>query len=127
MIATHPTIKATGINRPIAPTPQRDSDAGQFESLARFAREQGIGFGVVLEGLGLGVPRELAAHLQGDVPQVAGIGGPVGDHDVAGWQGTRLEADERCWVPTAMILLYFLAAAIIALPSATLCATGFST
>ena len=35
--------------------------------------------------------------------------------------------DERCWVPTAMILLVLRAALIIAWPSATLCATGFST
>src|SRR5208283_2090995 len=93
--ATHRTINSTRINRRVALTPQKDSDVGQFKSLAWFAREQGIGFGVVLEGFGLGVPRELAAHLQGDVPQVAGIGGAVGDLDVAGWQGTRL--DDRAW------------------------------
>ncbi len=93
--ATHQTINSTRINRRVALTPQKDSDVGQFKSLAWFAREQGIGFGLVVEGFGLGVPRELAAHLQGDVPQVAGIGGAVGDLDVTGWQGTRLEAVEK--------------------------------
>ena len=34
---------------------------------------------------------------------------------------------ERCWVPTAMILLVLLAARIIACPSATLWPIGFST
>ena len=58
----------------------------QLVALARLAAEQGIGLGVVLERLGLGVPFELAAELVGDVAQVAGVGGAVGDLDVAGRQ-----------------------------------------